>query len=298
MPEVPQTVERVARPAGGGEKPPPLSDERLDRRRRAEASGLEHEARELGVLDQRVGERLARPEDREQQGDADPRRHELREVESGVARRRRPPLQIREGEIGGGVPRERLAQQRREVGPRAVREPLERAGGGLGIAEHGMEFGPKVPGKAGGRYPPGDMRKTLGALALVCIALLGAGCKKASPLVGKWSTSSGVTSLELEFKPENAYTMAIKVGGREFDLIGDYKLEGDSLTITPKDVNLPGLSAAQLAVAKTQVAGEMGKPTALVAKFPTDDQLSLTSSGASKGIIGKSTLLTRVKTGA
>lgn len=139
------------------------------------------------------------------------------------------------------------------------------------------------------------MRKTLGALVLVSVTLAGTGCKKASPLVGKWNVTQGQASTEVEFKPESAFTMAIKLGTIEFDLSGDYKLDGENLTLTLKDVNVPKLSATQQAQAKATFASQMGRAQTMTAKFPTDDQLVLTSTGNGLGMLGKSNTLTRVK---
>ena len=134
------------------------------------------------------------------------------------------------------------------------------------------------------------MRTLLCAAALFSIALLGAGCKKASPLVGKWDASiqgpMGPANVGFEFTDANAFTMTLG----PVNVKGDYKIEGEKLTLTVKDFEGQGVTAANKEAAKK--AGGMDKPMDMTVKFVSDDEISL-SGGA--GMPGGGTTFKRVK---
>lgn len=138
------------------------------------------------------------------------------------------------------------------------------------------------------------MRNLLCAATLIVLALVG--CKKASPLVGKWNTQVGAGSLDFEFKPEGTFTIGTKFGQMAMTEKGEYKLDGESLTLTPKDVEAPGLPAAVLAKAKQDPS--FGKAQEIKVKFTSDDEISLSGLPKAGGVAGQSVTLKRVKEGA
>lgn len=121
------------------------------------------------------------------------------------------------------------------------------------------------------------MRNPLGALALLAITVLAAGCKKADPIVGKWSASANGGSLNFEFKPDSTFTMAAQGGAMSLTFKGDYKLAGDTLSLTVKDVEPPSWKGLM------EKDPNFGKPTDMKATFASDDELSIgPANGAAK----------------
>lgn len=138
------------------------------------------------------------------------------------------------------------------------------------------------------------MRKTFGALAVASFVLIGAGCHRGPSLVGKWDADQGMSNVEFEFKPDNTYAMTSKVGQMTITAGGDYKLDGDKLTVTTKSFDAPGLPPALLAQAKK--SPDFGKPRDMTLKFASDDQIDL--SGIQMGAVAagpQSVSLKRVK---
>ena len=124
------------------------------------------------------------------------------------------------------------------------------------------------------------------ALALLALVLLGAGCKKASPLLGKWNASAGGGTVDLEFKPDGTFASTVKAGASGLTSSGDYALTGERLRMTTKDVQAPGLSPDLLA--KLKADPTFGKPQEVAAKFASDDELSLSGfpgTGSSAGAV-------------
>ncbi len=117
------------------------------------------------------------------------------------------------------------------------------------------------------------MRNTLSALALLSVVLLGAGCKKGPSLVGKWNAQEGAGNVDMEFKPDNTYTMATKAGQFGMTAKGDYKLAEGKLSLTTKDFDAPTLPPAL--VQKAKASPDFGKPKDLNIKFVSDDEISL-----------------------
>ncbi|GEM_PF-4297579 len=146
------------------------------------------------------------------------------------------------------------------------------------------------------------MRKTLCATALVTVALLGAGCKKGPDIVGKWNAPSAA-NVEFDFKADKTFTMGLKLGTISINTKGDYALEGDTLTLTVKDIDAPGAPPQAVAAAKQNP--NFGKPQTLKIKFASDDEISLTPPSGTKGAAsptaiagGGAMTLKRVKEGS
>lgn len=141
------------------------------------------------------------------------------------------------------------------------------------------------------------MRNTLCATALVALALLGAGCKKASPIVGKWNATESAGTVEMEFKPDNTFTLSSKAAQFGVTAKGDYKLDGEKLSLTTKDIDAPGLPPALLAKAKQ--SPDFSKPKDVTVKFTGDDEVSMSGLQAN-GAPGQEHALTlkRVKEGS
>lgn len=141
----------------------------------------------------------------------------------------------------------------------------------------------------GVRYPSGDMRTPLLTLAILSAALLGVGCKKGPELAGKWNATAGGQTIEVEFKPDNTFTM----GSGPMKAKGDYKLAGEKLTLTTKDVEIPGLPPAL--VAKAKQMPDFGKPKDTTIKFVNDDEVSISGLAATGAAPAQALTLTRVK---
>ena len=138
------------------------------------------------------------------------------------------------------------------------------------------------------------MRKTLCALALVSLALFGAGCNKGPSLVGKWSAPAGAGTVDFEFKGDDTFTMGTKMGQMGMTAKGAYKLTGDKLSLTIKDLDMPGLPPAVLAQAKS--SPEFSKPQEVAVKFVSDDELSMSGvPGAGGKGAGQAITLKRAK---
>ncbi len=133
------------------------------------------------------------------------------------------------------------------------------------------------------------MRKSLGALALVTLATLGAGCKKDSPLVGKWTAQAGTGTVAWEFKPDGTATMAAKNGPIEVTATESYKIEGEKVTLTVKGVDVKGGKAEQAAFIKSFAQAQVGKDQVDTVKFPSDEQAAITDAK------GRTITLNRVK---
>lgn len=123
------------------------------------------------------------------------------------------------------------------------------------------------------------------ATALVGVALVGAGCKKSSPIVGKWNATQQGGTLDFEFKPDDTFTIAIKAGIINMTAKGDYKLNGDTLTLTMKDLDMPGLSPDMIAKAKSMPGSNFGKPQDLKVQFPSADELTLSGGSGAMGAL-------------
>jgi hypothetical protein len=133
------------------------------------------------------------------------------------------------------------------------------------------------------------MRNTLCATALVAIALLGAGCKKEPSLVGKWTGTMQNQQAEFEFKADNTMTISSKQGPASVVFNGDYKAEGEKVTMTLKDVKMQGVPPAMESMAKNALKPMLNKPETNTVKFASDDSVSITGTG------NKTISLTRVK---
>ncbi len=142
------------------------------------------------------------------------------------------------------------------------------------------------------------MRNTLCATALLTIALLGAGCKKASPLVGKWtgpvSANAAGGTATYEFKPEGGFSLATQQGPATITMTGDYKLDGENVTITMKDVQATGLPEQAKAFLPMIKKSATAKPLKAKLKVVSNDEVSLEGIEGGKG----AATLTRVKEGA
>lgn len=135
------------------------------------------------------------------------------------------------------------------------------------------------------------MRTLLCATALVSLALLGAGCKKGPSLEGKWNGTVGQATVDAEFNADKSFSFAMKAGALNITQKGEYKLDADKLTLTSKDIVMPGLSPALLEQAKK--SPEFSKPKVVDIKFASDDEFSLSNfpgtsgAGATQGITFK-----------
>jgi hypothetical protein len=74
------------------------------------------------------------------------------------------------------------------------------------------------------------LRPVLAALA----ALLLAGASPPHPLVGRWTSKDTFTTTTLRFLPDGRYTREIRVGDAPLRAEGRYRLEGKTLTLTPR----------------------------------------------------------------
>lgn len=139
------------------------------------------------------------------------------------------------------------------------------------------------------------MRTVSCATALLSIILVGAGCKSGPSLVGKWTGAAGrAGNIDYDFKEDKTFAMTV-LGAT---VKGDYKLDGETLTITAKDLDIPGLDPKMAAQLKNNPQSGINKPQTLKLKFVSNDEVSLTGSNPAMPSSSGSTTLKRVKEGS
>jgi hypothetical protein len=137
------------------------------------------------------------------------------------------------------------------------------------------------------------MRTLLCATALLSIAFVSAGCKKGNSLEGKWNAQAGTIPIDFEFKADNTFTLGAKVMQYTLSQTGDYKLDGEKLTMTPKDINVSGLPAAALTTIKSQA--KLGTAKTVDIKFVSEDEVTLSGAPTPGGSDNQAVTLKRVK---
>ena len=98
--------------------------------------------------------------------------------------------------------------------------------------------------------------------------------KKSPNLVGKWSGTVGTSTGAFEFKEDNKLTLAVTTVGGAINLLGDYKLTGDNVTVTITDVQVPGQSDKTVAMIKDSFKGLLNKPQDYKIVFTSEDEAS------------------------
>ncbi|MCW5933316.1 MAG: hypothetical protein KIT45_03335 [Fimbriimonadia bacterium] len=78
---------------------------------------------------------------------------------------------------------------------------------------------------------------------LLAALMMLAGCAK-NPVLGKWDASMGPVKMELEFKEEDKFALAVDMNGNRQSVDGTYKVEEKNVTMTfTNPMPLPGGSS-------------------------------------------------------
>ncbi|MGV3616582.1 MAG: hypothetical protein ACO1SV_14735 [Fimbriimonas sp.] len=101
------------------------------------------------------------------------------------------------------------------------------------------------------------MRKLVPLAALVVVVAVGCKPKLEDQVVGSWSGPNNSTVVVAK---EKTWTSDIPAGGMTLKIKGDWTVNGDSITMTPKTVN--DQPAAQVAKQMTDMGKKMGLPKA------------------------------------
>ena len=111
------------------------------------------------------------------------------------------------------------------------------------------------------------------AVALLC------GCAQGPSLVGRWKGTFNGFPATVEFKPDDTFTAhtAMKRGGLEAqgDFNGTYELQGETLTVTQKAVDIKGLAEPLETMAKGYVEKENNRPHTGKVTFKTNDEVEI-----------------------
>ena len=119
--------------------------------------------------------------------------------------------------------------------------------------------------------------RILPVAALLLLAL--GGCRKGPSVVGKWTAQANGGSLEVEFKEDGTFSWSTAIRGKTIAVRGDYKLDGESLALTRKEIDAPSLLPAEIARAKAAPA--FGKPLDARVAFISGDEIRLSGLSAS-----------------
>ncbi len=114
------------------------------------------------------------------------------------------------------------------------------------------------------------------------------GCAAAGPsLVGKWRSQVEVAGskvpADIEVKADQTMTMEIETGGVRLQMISDYTIKGDKITMKVTDmkvVKLPKGQEAQKDLIEAQLSKAKGEETTNAFKFEGEDKVTLISTGA------------------
>ena len=119
-----------------------------------------------------------------------------------------------------------------------------------------------------------------GALALFFIASL-AGCGGGNKLVGTWKGDMSGATATITFNADN--TMVIEASNpmtpaQKIKMKSDYKLDGEKLTVTLKDVSLEGAKPEEQAQFKKFFESQLNKSETSTIKFNSDTEVVVTDS--------------------
>lgn len=114
------------------------------------------------------------------------------------------------------------------------------------------------------------------------------GCAAANPsLVGKWAGQVEVggskVPADIEVKADQTMTMEIETGGVRLQMISDYTIKGDKITMKVKDmkvVKLPTEQEDKKELIEAQLSKAKGEETTNAFKFEGEDKVTLISTGA------------------
>lgn len=124
------------------------------------------------------------------------------------------------------------------------------------------------------------MKTVLAVAAVIALGAIATGCKRGPDLAGKWTgTMNGMTAT-FEFAPDDKVTVSTTTPGGQINLLGDYKVSGEELTLNLTDVQAPGLDDKRAGMVKQSLASVLNKPTTMKMTFVSPDELSLTEKKA------------------
>ncbi|MFI5385663.1 MAG: hypothetical protein ACHQ50_06020 [Fimbriimonadales bacterium] len=120
------------------------------------------------------------------------------------------------------------------------------------------------------------------------VVVLGLGCAKGNKLVGDWdSTIPGVGASVVSFAGDGSMTIVAAVAqmgpGAKETIACTYRLDGDKLYMTPKDVSYANLPPAAKSIESEMIAGakrqmNAGTEAMLTVKFDGNDSFTATAS--------------------
>lgn len=117
------------------------------------------------------------------------------------------------------------------------------------------------------------------ALALCAVAVVG--CAKPDPLIGTWTGQIQTMEFTMNFKADKTYEMGMSNAAQKvkITLNGDYKREGDKLTMTPRGVKTEGMPAELKSMVEEQMKKDTGKSQTGTIKFKNDDEVEISGFG-------------------
>ena len=131
--------------------------------------------------------------------------------------------------------------------------------------------------------------RTLPLAALLLLAC--AGCKRGPSVVGKWGATASGGTLEVEFKEDGNFAWSTTIRGKTIAVRGDYKLDGDTLSLTRKEIDAPGMRPEDVARAKATPA--FSEPLRVKVVAVSADEISL--AGLPKAVSPGAVTLKRLK---
>ena len=113
--------------------------------------------------------------------------------------------------------------------------------------------------------------RTLPLAALLLLAC--AGCKRGPSVVGKWEANTSGGTLAVEFKEDGGFAWSTTIRGKTIAVTGDYKLDGDSLVLTRKEIDAPGMRPED--VTRAKATPTFGEPLTMKVVAVSADEISL-----------------------
>lgn len=110
-------------------------------------------------------------------------------------------------------------------------------------------------------------------LGLVAIALVG--CKTSPSIVGHWTGTSKGVPATMDYKPDGTFRVSLEMRGNTIVFTGDYKVAGDTMTETFRELELPGKPPAIVATVKKTMANEFDKPQVSKLTWASADSVTM-----------------------
>ena len=114
------------------------------------------------------------------------------------------------------------------------------------------------------------MKAALGLIALVLV-----GCKASPSIVGRWTGTTKGVPATMEYKADGTFRDSLEIRGNTIVFVGDYKIMGDTMTETFRELELPGKPPAIVAGVKKSMAGEFDKPQVSKLTWASADSVTM-----------------------